>query len=71
MLQCTLAACMPMRYSFDTQPRLDFKHGLFIDERRLLDPQLNCVRVLQPLNEAWLRSDPYLVALLAKETTSA
>ncbi|KAF5825681.1 P-loop containing nucleoside triphosphate hydrolase protein, partial [Dunaliella salina] len=41
------------------------------DGRRILDPYLNCVRVLQPPNDAWLQSDPYLVALLAQETTSA
>eukprot|EP00983_Pelagomonas_calceolata_P040123 1137470-Pelagomonas_calceolata.AAC.4 len=41
------------------------------DGCRLLDRNLNCMRVLQYPSAAWARSDPESVALLAKETTDA
>ncbi|KAF5826086.1 P-loop containing nucleoside triphosphate hydrolase protein [Dunaliella salina] len=42
-----------------------------LDKCRLLDRNLNCVRVLQYPNAAWAQSDPEGIALLAKETTDA
>lgn len=40
------------------------------DGRKLWDPRKDvCVRELEPPSEAWAKSDPDLVALLAKETT--
>lgn len=45
---------------------------LIQDGRKLWDPRKQeVVRELVPPNEAWAKSDPDLVALLAKETTNS
>lgn len=42
------------------------------DGRNIWDPRTDaCVCVLEPPSDAWAKSDPDLVALLAKETTDA